>query len=215
MWVFDHTWGIFWSRPCQIRGMWLHAQRKSRADDGSSLKNVTQTLNTIPIKSHLKQKIVLLGHKQQWLTKMYLKVGILVVSALAEKSTNTLQEGGPVWLMCKQGQKIRSVGRGSSCLKERNSRKWWIRTAEKTPPPVWWDKRSTLPAGNAYLTLLRANSSFCWRSGHTEVTSGSRCSSQSTSSPELSPDFVTSELMAKVKLKGYLWRFDWTSIQFI
>lgn len=32
------TWGIFWSRPCQIRGMWLHAHRKSNADDGFSLK---------------------------------------------------------------------------------------------------------------------------------------------------------------------------------
>lgn len=46
---------------------------------------------------------------------------------------------------------------------------------------------------------MRANSSFCWRSGHAEVTSGSRCSSQSTSSPELSPDFVTSQLLEKVR----------------
>lgn len=41
----------------------------------------------------------------------------LVVAALAEKSTDTLQEGGPVWLMCKQGQKIGSVGRSASYLK--------------------------------------------------------------------------------------------------
>lgn len=47
----------------------------------------------------------------------------------------------------------------------------------------------------AHPTLLRANSSFCWRSGHTVVTSGSRRSSQSTSSPQLSPDLVTSDLL--------------------
>lgn len=45
------------------------------------------------------------------------------------------------------------------------------------------------------LTLLSANSSFCCRSGHTVVTSGSRRSSQSTNSPQLRPDLVTSDLL--------------------
>lgn len=47
----------------------------------------------------------------------------------------------------------------------------------------------------AQLTLLSANSSFCCRSGHTVVISGSRRSSQSTSSPQLRPDLVTSDLL--------------------
>lgn len=54
-------------------------------------------------------------------------------------------------------------------------------------------------------TLLRENSSFCWRSEHTEVTSGSRCSSQSTNRPEFRPHFVTSELLEKQNWKSYVW----------
>lgn len=106
--------------------MWLQAHRKSSADDGSSLEDVTQTCS---IKSHasMKQKhITPQNIAWQHVTKKK-QIGVLVVSALAEKSADALQEGRPVWLMCKQGQKIRPVGRGSSWLKWRNGRRGSIR----------------------------------------------------------------------------------------
>lgn len=60
VWAFELTWGIFWSRPCQMRGMWLHAHRKSRADDGSSLKNVVEILNiSYHCKKHYTQSLIM------------------------------------------------------------------------------------------------------------------------------------------------------------
>lgn len=58
--LFDLTWRIFWSRPCQMRGMWLHAHRKSRADDGSSLKHTANV-------SHSEKLRLITPHKNRLL----------------------------------------------------------------------------------------------------------------------------------------------------
>lgn len=75
-----------------MRGMWLQAQRKSRADDGSSLKSSGHQRN------HVENKITA-GKKKH----------LLVVSLFAQEGADTLQYGGPVGLMSQHSQEIGSV----------------------------------------------------------------------------------------------------------
>lgn len=97
--------------------------------------------------------------------------------------------------MSQHSQEIRSVSGRPTGLRQVNGERKDREREKKAVNRPGHPGRSDETEVKVQLTLLSANSSFCCRSGHTVVTSGSRRSSQSTNSPQLRPDLVTSDLL--------------------
>lgn len=85
--AFDPTWGIFWSRPCQIRGMWLHAHKKSRAEDGSSLIKAAKW--NFEFSTY---RIILNKTSRLWQTKVVIKLHTCSLCACWEEHWYTAAE---------------------------------------------------------------------------------------------------------------------------